>query len=269
MGLLKDIASGIGKAASFISNPLGGIVGAFTGGKSPGEWLGNTAGNYVAGKLGNKLDRESSQDQYGFLRSQGLTPQEIVGGSMPGQAGSSGNVLGNNYSAQVLQAKQQSYDHLQRQLDRQVAMRGQDTSMQNARTSAGAAIYASDNSRRTATERISLDRDRFRNIDLPVGLNRILTTTPEWERTRIMAQMGVDNILGTAIANEFGVDPFDKESLSRLSQSEFREMVRRIYGYQSNVFGETAGASTVIGEGASEGAKDLKGLGNRFLGLFQ
>lgn len=266
---LKDIFKGIGDIAGIISNPVGGIVDAFTGGKFPGEWLGNTAGSYVAGKLGNKLDRESSQAQYGFLESKGLTPQEIVGGSMPGQSGSGGAVLGNNYSAQLLQAKQQSYDHLQRQLDRQVAMRGQDTSLQNARTSAGASMYASDNSRRSAVDRISLDRDRFRNIDLPVGLNRILTTTPEWERTRIMAQMGVDNILGTAIANEFGVDPFDKDSLSSMSQSEFREMVRRIYGYQSNVFGETAGASTVIGEGASEGAKDLQGLGNRLKDLFR
>ena len=114
-----------------------------------------------------------------------------------------------------------------------------------------------------AREKLKLQRDQYQNIELPMAANKIVTTTPEWERHKILAQMGVDNILATSMAGNFGLDPMDPKTLSKFSRSEFRQLVRMIYGYSSKFFGETAGMALSTGEGFQDTGAAIKNSAKR------
>jgi len=222
--------------------------------------LGSIAGGFV----NSFFSKKDQRDKYNYLDSKGLTPQEIAGSS--GSAGASsgvGNVLGNQQAELTRIREQQAYDERQRNLDRAVAVRSQDTSLQAARTSAGAQMYGADVNARTAAGRLSLDRDTFDNVTLPDALRRSVTESPAWQRSKILASMGVDNILATEVANSFGVNPMDSSAVTSMSQGEFMEMVKMIKGMQSNIFTEGAGAAMTLGSGMSGLASGVRSLGGR------
>jgi len=242
MGIFKAISK-----LGFGAGPVGGLVSTFVGG---------ALDSYFANK--------NLSDKYSFLEGKGLTPQEIAGSGLSAQGGpGAGQVLGNQAAEQARQLRQQRYDEKQRNLDRAVALRGQDTSLQNTQIAAGANVqssaiaaganrYSSDNSRAVAEMNNALARDTYENVTLPDALRKSVTEAPAWKRLQILAGMGVDNMIGTAIGNKYGLDPMDPDALSRMSDSQFRKMVTEIYGIQSRIFGETAGAATVIGNGVNE-----------------
>jgi len=95
-------------------------------------------GGVASGFLGNAFDAAKQRESYNFLDSRGLTPQEIAGSGAAGQ-GQSGvaQVLGNQFNALQSQRVQHAYEAAERDKDRAVAMRAQDTAAQATVTSAG------------------------------------------------------------------------------------------------------------------------------------
>jgi len=230
-------------------------------------------GSVAGGAINRHFNRAGQRDSFEYMESKGLTPQEIAGSGAAGQGSSGvGNVLGNQAAELERIRRQQQYDEKQRNMDRQIALRGQDMGLKQTQTaanasitssalSAGASNYASDQSADIARMNNALARDTYQNITLPAALRNAVTQAPAWERARIMAQMGVDNMIGTAIGNKYGLNPMDPRALSSMSDSDFRKMVTEIYGVQSRIFGESAGAATVIGNGMSEIGAAATGTG--------
>jgi len=228
--------------------------------------------------IGARIDRDRDsgalRDKYNYLERKGLTPQEIAGSSFGANPSTtSANTLGNQAAEMAKLKAQQRYDEKQRTADRAIAVRAQDVSTANTQVAAdanirssamaaGASRYSSDNSRTIAEMNNALARDRFTNIEIPDALRKAVTESPTWQRLRILAGMGVDNMIGTAIGNKYGLDPMDPDALANMSDSDFRKMVTEIYGLQSRIFGETAGSATVIGNGLSEIGSSI----GRFLG---
>lgn len=250
---------------------LGGLLGKITAGSIGGKLL-TKAGEAVLGgiaakkglKDGHKQDQLAREANFEFLESKGLTPTEIVGSGSAGTPGSSGGqVLGNNYTAITQQAVQNAFQAQEREKDRQVAREAQATNLQAAQTSAGATLGAARLNANTAANRLAFDKDLYENVTLPESLNKQVTESPEFVRNRILATMASDNIIATALANEYGIDPMDPESLKKMSTSELRSVVRTIYGYQSTIFKETAGSSTIIQEGVQDGLDQVQTLGNK------
>jgi len=257
MGIFSGLL-GIGKA---ILGGLGGAKGI----------AGAVGGQLLGGALDRHNDARARRDEWNFYRERGATLPEIMGAGGVGTGSSTGSTVLGNQAAELTRIREaQNYDREQRELDRAVAMRGQDAGLAAAETSAGASIYSSNTQARTAAARLALERDQYENIALPQGLNDIATSTPDWKRQQLLAQMGVDNAIATAILGAKGIDIMDPDTLSNMSTSEFRDLIRDIYGYQSTVFRESAGAATVIQEGMEEGAKDaggwFSGLGRIFSG---
>lgn len=264
MGLFSTIASAL--AGPVLGSVFKGSSGAASGASSGGgSWLGNIFRTGVSSAVGGAIDRfgdrKSRNDEFNFYKSKGATLPEIMGSGGVG-TGSSGasTVLGNQAAEQARIQRAQDYDREQRQADRLVSMRGQDAALKSSEISAGASMHNAGLAAKTAANRLSLDRDTYRNIRLPQSLNDQATSTPEWKRQQLLATMGVDNALATVIMGREGIDVMNPDTLEDMSKTEFRNLVRTIYGYQSNVFGETAGASTVISEGLDDGKSRVGGL---------
>lgn len=235
-------------------------------------------GSAVGRSLDRKYDQKSREDQFQFYTDRGATLQEILGaGGINPAASPASTVLGNQMAELQRQKREQEYQQRERDKDRAIAMRGQDVSALNTQTAANASIassgiaagasrYSTDASERIASARLALDQNRFSQLELPQGLQNLVTSTPEWKRQELMARMGVDNALATAILGSKGIDVMDPNTLRNMSTSEFRQLVRDIYGYQSRVFGESAGAATIVREGAQEGVSDARSLWDRMFG---
>jgi len=113
---------------------LGGLFKASSIGAGAKAVLGGVA----SGVLGNHFDAAKQRESYNFLDSRGLTPQEIAGSGAAGQGQSGvGQVLGNQFNALQSQRVQHAYEAAERDKDRAVAMRAQDTAAQATVTSAG------------------------------------------------------------------------------------------------------------------------------------
>jgi len=239
------------------------------------EGIASILGAGVGAEIDRNRDSNALRDKYNYLERKGLTPQEIAGSSFGANPSTtSANTLGNQAAEMAKLKAQQRYDEKQRTADRAIAVRAQDVStantqvaananVQSSALAAGASRYSSDSSRAVAEMNNALARDRFTNIEIPDALRKAVTESPTWQRLRILAGMGVDNMIGTAIGNKYGLDPMDPDALSNMSDSDFRKMVTEIYGLQSRIFGETAGSATVVGNGLSEiGSSIGRLLGN-------
>lgn len=243
-----------------------GNVGAAIFGGIPG-WVSSAMGTMVGGVADRFNDRRARKNEWDFYRGQGATIPEIMGSGGVGTGSQTGSTVLGNQQAELNRIKmQQSYDREQRNLDRAVLMRGQDAGIQQAGISAGASRYGADVSERIAMAKLDLEKDRYASIELPRGLNEIVTTAPDWKRQELLAKMGVDNALATAIMGSKGIDIMDPNTLQDMSTQEFRQLIRDIYGYQSRVFGESAGAATIVGEGLDEAASAGGSLWNRIFG---
>jgi len=217
-------------------------------------------GAVASGVVGSYFDRKKQADSYSFLEGKGLTPQEIAGSGAAGQGQSGvGQVLGNQFNQLESQRIEQAFAERERDKDRALQMRAQDMGLQQSQISAGAQMYGANTQAQIAAGQLGLARDRFDQVEMPQALREAITNSPSWKRTQILASMGVDNILGTSIAQRFGVNPMDSNAVKAMSQAEFLQMARVIYGMQSNAFGETSGAAIQL-QGASQA---LPSLGNQ------
>jgi len=233
--------------------PLVAGLGSLFKGKAIAAGAKTVLGAVAGGKINSYFDSKKQRDSYDFMASKGLTPQEIAGSGAAGQGSTGvGNVLGNQAAELTRISRQQAYDEKQRNLDRQIALRGQDTQLATAKTSAGATLGAASLAAGTARDRLSLDRDSFQNVTLPRALREAVTEAPQWKRMQILAGMGVDNILGTSVAQQFGINPMDPRAVRSMSQAQFMDMARLIYGMQSRAFGETSGGAMSVA-GAFDG----------------
>lgn len=241
-----------------------GAIGSFLGAKTG---LGAVVRSVGGALLGNALDRrrdsQALRDKYSYLEGKGLTPQEIAGsgfGASP--SGGAANVLGNQSAQLESQRRQLEFQQSERDKDRAVQLRGQDMGLAQSRVSAGAILGSAQLSASTAADRLSLDRERFDNVEMPAALRQSVTEAPEWKRMQILASMGVDNILGTAVAQMYGVNPMDPSAVKAMSARDFGRMAQTIYGMQSNAFGEASGAALAV-RGAFGNYGDAATLGSR------
>jgi len=245
--------------AGFLAPIIAGIGGLFTkGAVTTGAKA--VLGGVASGLIGSAFDRKKQSDSYNYLEGKGLTPQEIAGSGAAGQGSSGvGQVLGNQFNQLQSQRIEQAFAERERDKDRALQIRAQDTGLRQSQISAGAQIYGANTQAQIAAGQLDLQRDRYSNIEMPQALREAITNSPSWKRTQILASMGVDNILGTSIAQRFGVNPMDSNAVKAMSQAEFLQMARTIYGMQSNAFGETSGAAIQL-QGASQA---LPSMGNQ------
>lgn len=261
----------------FVSNEdgwlaaIGGALAKAAGLGSIGQAVAGAAGSVLGGRLSAREDRRNATADYERMRALGFTHSEIVGSGAAGSGTTQQAVMGNQATQFAYQRAQQEFENLQRDKDRAVALSGQATQLQaartsaaasieSARTSAGASMYSTDANERINQMRVDLEREKFKNIELPQALNRLVTESPNWKRQELLARMGVDNVIATAIAGARGIDIMDPDTLKDMTEAEFREMVIDIYGLQSTTFKETAGATGIIEsgiQGAYQGVRDL------------
>jgi hypothetical protein len=254
MGILTGV---LGSIAGGLVNKVLGNKSSDTGQRS-GGWLSGVGTAVLGGATDRYFDRKARDDQFNYLRSQGLTPVEIAGsGFGDGRASGGQAVLGNQMAQQEAMQRQQDYDREQRALDRAVAIRAQDTGLAQSQLSAQATLgaasmssdasrYSSDTQRLIAEGRLAIERDRFDKLELPKGLNDIVTSSPDWKRQQLLATMGVDNMIATVIAGARGIDIMDPDTLEAMTDEQFRDLVIQIYGLQSTIFRESAGPTTII-----------------------
>jgi len=95
-------------------------------------------GAVASGVIGSVFDRKKQRDSVEYLEGKGLTPQEIAGSGAAGQATTGvGQVLGNQLNQLQSQKIEQDFAERERDKDRAVAIRAQDTSAQASVASAG------------------------------------------------------------------------------------------------------------------------------------
>ena len=297
--ITNAVGSGIGTG---LGNALGSY--GYGGMSSGGTWgrAGLSKAQMVSQKnmyaYGANVDRDASlgqfKDRYDFIRSEGGTLTEALGVGTGSTAQGATSALGNQATAMATQNNQLQFEAQQRDADRQVQLSGQQAQLQAAQINANASVqssqissdatryssqmslagqqamaaasvYGSKTQERIQNALLAFDQKQYEEVRLPQALNDIATSTPDWKRQELLARMGVDNVIATALAGEYGIDVMDPSSLAALSDSQFRDMVRQIYGYQSQVFGNTAGAAVIIEEGMDEAAKDVSSKWQGFL----
>lgn len=274
MSILGAIAGAV--ASDWIGDKVGGwisdnIPSLGNLGSTIGDTLRGVGKNLVGGELDRRNARLSRSDEWNFYRSQGVTIPEIMGAGGVGTGPQTAStVLGNQEAQLTAQARAQMYDQGQRDKDRAIALRQQDVGLQQSQIAANASVasssiaagasrYGADTAAATAAARLAFERGQYRESILPQRLNDIATSTPAWKRQELLARMGVDNALATLILGSKGLDVMDPSSLSKLSQDDFEELVREIYGYQSHIFGETSGSSVIINQGLGAAGRGLSG----------
>lgn len=244
---------------------LGAILGKAAGKSFLGPLLKGAGSAVLGGAIDRKFNQAALSDRYGYLEGKGLTPQEIAGSGFGASGGTNASQVLGNQSAQLeAQKRQLDVQQAERDKDRALQVRAQDMGLLQTQTSAGATLGAARLNANTAANNLAFNRDVYENVTLPDALRKAVTESPSWKRVQIMASMGVDNILGTAVAQTFGIDPMDPQSLEGLTDQQFLELARRIYGMQSNAYGEASGASLAIGQAAGNVlGRQGSGGGNR------
>lgn len=267
---LREIASDYPCKVGFLGF-LGALIGGVAKAVVGSSFLGGIAKTAVGSIIGGAIDRSNAKKEYEMQRGLGFTHSEIAGAGGVNASGNAETVMGNQVTQFQAQEKAQQYEMEQRNLDRMVALSGQETQLktaqmnasatvQAARASAGASMYGADVQERIAQGRLALEQNRFNQLQLPQGLNDIATSTPAWKRQELLATMGVDNVIATTIAGASGIDIMDPNTLKGMSDAEFQALMIKIYGLQSTVFRETAGSATIINN-------NLQNLGNTASGF--
>ena len=245
----------------------------FTGGFG----LATTALDYTLGKkkakysLGRDYRSKAKYEDLMHSRAmdRGLTEQEYygspaAGGATTGGPGGAGAVLGNERSFQDFFGKS-------------LMMRGQDIELQKtkmqtdaaietakisagattgaATIGAGASRYAADIQKRIAENKLELSNREFNQVTLPAAaanigkteqetkklINEVVTSTPEFQRSKILLQMGVENTIQTALLQRFGVDITSKEAMAKLTDQQFRNVLAVLVGVGSHANRELQG----------------------------
>jgi hypothetical protein len=248
---------------------FGGLASAIGGLFSGGSILGSIAKTAGSALIGGAINRFNKKEEYKDRRDEGFTHSEIAGaGGMHGNSDATA-VMGNQATQFEAQRRQMEFEHTQRELDRVVMMRGQDAGVQQAQVSAGASMYGANVQQQIAAAQQALANRQFDEATLPKALNDIATSTPDWKRQQLLASMGVDNMIATAIAGARGIDIMDPDILARMSASEFNDLMVQIYGLQSTIFRETAGSSTIINNGVQALGNDARSFKDWLFGSDQ
>lgn len=255
---VKGVAKSVFTGGGLLGGPsvFGGIV---------GNVLGGIGSSIIGSRLNRRADQRAMKQQFDFYKNQGATLSEIMGnGGVSGDSGNGQAIMGNQLNQVMAQKRQQNFEMREREKDRAIQLASIEAGMQNQATAANAQMqsagmaasanrYSADQQFQTALNRLNLDRDRFSKVDLPKAWRDSINEDPERVKQRIMAQMSADNMFATAVGHHFGVDPF--EGVKGASKEELMEMARYIYGVQSTLFSNSAGASVAVDDG-------VRSLGN-------
>lgn len=225
MGILSSIGSFLGNAAKTV---VGGIIPGL------GNSLGNIAGDYLGNQLDKRqimdinrdaanLDRQSAirqfRDRWKFVTDEGATITEALGLGPGSTAQGATQTMGNQLTAMTQQRRNERAAARERQLDREVQMRGQDAQVQASLGSAGIAANAS-----MSNTRAQID----------------------FQRETKLLSMGLDNLLSTATAQRFGVDPSDATTILNMSPAEFEQFVNTVLSQQSQTRKQTEGILEMV-----------------------
>jgi len=127
------------------------------------EGVASILGSGIGSMMDRDRDSNALRDKYNYLKRQGLTPQEIAGSSFGANPSTtSANTLGNQAAEMAKLKAQQRYDEGQRELDRAVAVRGQDVANANAQISANASVASAGISAGPATAMLPFNQELSR-----------------------------------------------------------------------------------------------------------
>lgn len=228
----------------------------------------STLGSAVAGAgLDLAKNQIGKNRDFKRMREMGLTPQEMVGASGIGGVGDGATqVLGNNAGQLAVQKKQQEYEAEQRNLDRAVALSGQQTQLETARTSAqailgsaqmsaGASRYASDNQRANVLDQLAQNKSvtiaQANKIDAETtqvmqdtDFKRVLHDE-RWPR--LFSTMSADNVVGSALAVLKGV-PIEEvlKGTADPDNPGLQAFLDAVKSRQSRIDIETEGVTSII-----------------------
>lgn len=228
---------------------LANIAGAI-GGQILGRGIGRIADNLFGNpqRRGNKIDDESyrARDQYDWemARERGLTPQEFYGSpAAGGSAASGGQTLGNNQTAMIQKYQDMQFRAEENQKDRENEIAKAEihagASLGSSKISAEASMYAADIQERIAQGKLDLSTKEFNQVTLPgaaaklkltkeqtaKAINEVATSAPQFVRSKILLQMGVENTIQTALLQRFGIDITSKADMAKLTTEQFQNVL--------------------------------------------
>lgn len=219
-------------------------------------------------KLGNALDLQSQKDIFDYRIEQGIeygmTPYEMFMGPAAGAGGGttgSNQVLGNSATQKNLQAQQLEAEAINKNMDRLTSLEA--TKMQTdaqvetakiaagattgaAEISAGASKYQADLNKQIADNRLKLDTDRYKYIDVPQAsenlkltkqqiqktINEVATSEKRFVLYITKLKMGLDNMVAEYIQNAEGIDVTRPETYPK-SEEKRRELLGLLLAIQS------------------------------------
>lgn len=206
--------------------------------------------------LGNKLEQKHvgniKDDDIARMQALGLTPTEIAGaGGIGAGAGSGGAVLGNSAGQRALQAAAQAHEVRERDKDRAVALKGQQTGLAQtqiaAQASLGSSSMAANASRygsdlRSAVDMARVEMDRMR---LPGELanlsNQNVTSSPDFQRFMKMLSLSPQNVASANAALGLPFDPLDRAAVQAASPQQRADVLRLLIAMSSGSFREAVG----------------------------
>ena len=230
-------------------------------------------------RLGHEYDLDFSlrkeDELWKRAKARGLTPQEYYGSSAAGGAGGGvsggAQVLGNS-KTHVQTAKMQALT----QLGNAAAER--QTRLDVARVQADAQKYSADKAYQGVGDQIvgnvaiqelrnlieqqkfNLNERTFKEVTLPAAqeklrktkqevnklLNEVATSTPKWQRWKVLTQLGFDNTIQNMLINKHGIDPTSKESMQGISDQKFKAILAAMIANSSYSFKEFSGIGTSL-----------------------
>lgn len=206
------------------------------------SWLGSAgAAKAVGGGIvGGIVDRWNAKRDYKQQRKLGFTHSEIAGAGGAGAGDAMTSVMGNQATAFESQKRQMAYDHAQRQLDREVAMRGQDAGIEQARLGANASIYSSNTQRDIQT----MHNDR----EWQKMANEWANNNPELNLRFKQMSMGFENVrLELVLArNGLGLN-----NLGNMSQADFNRRMTSVMSELAALEGFTGLKNEGLREGVA------------------
>ena len=234
-------------------------------------------------RWGNQFDaqqyRKLSNWDWQKAQERGLTPQEYYGSSASsGNAGTaSTSTLGNAQNQQQMQERGLKQESRERQLDRDTEIKkaaisafgsikssflGKEAALGSAETSAKASIQVQRMRDRIDQQKIDLSKRELEEITIPAAaaalnktnkeikylVNQIETSTPKWERWRIMTQLGVDNAIQNYILSKAGVNPADPKSVQSLSEEKYQALLTSLLSAKATLSGNIAAIKEIGSE---------------------
>ncbi len=251
-----------------------------------GAVLGGAATDYGSRRGASrdyKYYRKTAEYDWQMASDRGLTAQEFYGSPASGGSMGSANTqtLGNQYGLQAKAAADRIQENVQRDKDRAVQERGQDTQKEIAEIQTGSQQRVAGQNIEMQQKRLTFDEKVYRETTLPAAaasinktvhetkklVNDIVTSTPKFLRMMKIMTMSADNSLSLATQNMMGIDISDAKQLQSLSPDKKQKLLSALISLKSNASIEFQGVKNTIadwldliarsGQKLIEGAKDL------------